>query len=715
MIDYNNEKGKNHRKEEKNMFRIKKAEWIWAQNAEGKDIYADFIASFEGVKDKKTTLYVSADSDYTAYLNGKLLAFTQYPDYPNDKVGDVIDLTPYLCDGVNHLSFTVWSYGEGNQSYIPSAAGLLFEVRSQNRVLTHSSPDTLSRRSPAYVAGECKKLTGQMGLSFHYDFCGEDGFHQTYTGAGFAKSIAVPSLSKDIRERPIKRLTLGDTVVGTVVHQGCFYDVQHTSDLGKDMQCAALSQRELWSIGGRVERELLDGLTLSCPDGDGIYCILDLGEEQVGFLDVDFAVDVPCRVEVAWGEHLNDGRCRTGVRNLTCVLDAAKGRNQYLNSLRRLGCRYLQFFFRTDKVTLYRAGIRPVSYPLRYKKYKSGNLLRDTIYYVSQRTLDACMHVHYEDCPWREQALYTMDSRNQMLCGYYAFGETAFPRACLDLMANGMREDGILTLCFPSEQNYLTIPSFSLVWMLQNKEYIDYTKDLSLAQKHYPTMCRILDTFRARKNKNGLIDNPQGKQMWNFYEWSDTMDGSYQKPTHVCDAPLNAFYSIALQSLSTICTYLGMDADAKAYAEEAEQINRALASYFYDADAGLFRTADEVTRFSVLTNSLCLYCGAAKEIDLKDSKILAVLSVNGAADTGLDVVSDTLSMVGFRYDALLATDKRKYKSVVLSEIDRVYLGMLRGGATTFWETVLGERDFKNAGSLCHGWSALPIYYYETLL
>ena len=697
------------------MFRTKKAKWIWAQNAEGKDIYADFITSFDGIKGKKTKLFVSADSDYTAYLNGELLAFTQYPDYPNDKVGDVIDLTPYLRDGINHLSFTVWSYGEENQSYVRAAAGLLFEVRAGNDVLVFSSEQTLSRRSPAYVAGECKKLTGQMGLSFHYDHRADDAFHQTHTGVGFAKSLYVPSLSTSVRERPIKRLTMGNTVVGVTVHQGCFYDVQHTDDLGKDMQCAALSHRELWVMGGRVARELDKPLTLNCADGDGIYCILDLGEEYVGFLDVDFEVPEDCRVEVAWGEHLQDGRCRTGVRNLTCVIEAKVGRNQYLNTFRRLGCRYLQFFFRTTRVTLHRMGIRPVSYPLVYKKLESGNLLRDTIYYVSERTLDACMHVHYEDCPWREQALYTMDSRNQMLCGYYAFGETAFPRACLDLMANGMREDGMLSLCFPSEKDFLTIPAFSLVWMLQNKEYIDYSGDLSLVKAHYQKMCRILESFRARKNEHGLIDNPQGKQMWNFYEWSDTMDGSSKTPTHLCDAPLNAFYSIALQSLADICLHLEMIDEAKQYANEAKAVNRAIAAYFYDPEARLFRTADETRRFSVLTNSLCLYCGAAKSIKLGKSNVLKVLVANGAANTGLDVIPDTLSMVGFRYDALLATDKERYRDVVLNEIDRVYLKMLRGSATTFWETQLGERDFRNAGSLCHGWSALPIYYYETLL
>lgn len=52
--------------------------------------------------------------------------------------------------------------------------------------------------------------------------------------------------------------------------------------------------------------------------------------------------------------------------------------------------------------------------------------------------------------------------------------------------------------------------------------------------------------------------------------------------------------------------------------------------------------------------------------------------------------------------------------MILHEIDRTCLAMLRAGATTFWETALGEADFDGAGSLCHGWSALAINYYERL-
>ena len=86
------------------------------------------------------------------------------------------------------------------------------------------------------------------------------------------------------------------------------------------------------------------------------------------------------------------------------------------------------------------------------------------------------MHDHYEDTPWREQALYAMDSRNQMLCGYHAFGEYAFPCANLLLMSKAERKDGLLSICFPNADE-LTIPSFTLHYFTAVEEYTAYSGD----------------------------------------------------------------------------------------------------------------------------------------------------------------------------------------------------------------------------------------------
>ena len=67
----------------------------------------------------------------------------------------------------------------------------------------------------------------------------------------------------------------------------------------------------------------------------------------------------------------------------------------------------------------------------------------------------------------------------------------------------------------------------------------------------------------------------------------------------------------------------------------------------------------------------------------------------------------SLSMRCFLYDALLIVNREKYTPVILSDIERIYKPMLESGSTTVWETELGESDFSGAGSLCHGWSAMP--------
>lgn len=101
-----------------------------------------------------------------------------------------------------------------------------------------------------------------------------------------------------------------------------------------------------------------------------------------------------------------------------------------------------------------------------------------------------------------------------------------------------------------------------------------------------------------------------------------------------------------------------------------------------------------------------MLCGAAGDASKNIAKILAGEN---------DLTKTSLSMCCFKYDALLSVDREMYAPYVLADIDRKYKRMLDLGATSFWETEQGERDFNNAGSLCHGWSAMPVYYYNILL
>ncbi len=698
------------------------AAWIWRQDKPGRDEYCDFLATIT-VSDtaKRYFLHIASDSNYTVWLNGRLATFGQYADYPTYKVYDRVEITESLHAGDNRLVVVVWYYGINSQTYTLGDAGLIYEVVDEDGTpVAWSAPATLSRLSRDYISGRGDLISGQLGPTYHYDLRAYDGFIEA-GDEGFAASRVVDSISTDFTIRPNKKLVLAERMPAAICRTGCFRYTTDAPVASVNMQYAAISSRypqEMIKTGDRFF-SAPTRLEANSTDYPGIFFIVDLGEESAGFLDIDIELPADCRIDIGYGEHLKDGVCRTSVRGFFCDIEGKAGRNTYLHTFRRFGCRYIQFFIHASEATVHYAGLRPTLYPLKHKEYKSGNLLRETIYKVCQNTLQQCLHEHYEDCPWREQALYTMDSRNQMLCGYYAFGESEAARASLELIAHGQRSDGLLALCYPAGLDF-PIPSFSCMYLVQMEEYIRHTGDTSLAATYFSVLTTILDTFAAKLQPEGYIENfygpgPSGRnEYWNFYEWTPTLSGAFHEAERRIECPINCFYSIALQSMAKICDALGKTDMAADYRAAAKTLNAAIARKFYNPETKLFESFELVNRgiYGVLTQSLAMLCGASEGLDV--SVMLAVMATNGKDNHGLTVHPNTLSMNAFRFDALLSVDREKYAPIILDELDRDYLYMLRAGATTFWETIIGADDFGDAGSLCHGWSALPIYYYELL-
>ena len=142
--------------------------------------------------------------------------------------------------------------------------------------------------------------------------------------------------------------------------------------------------------------------------------------------------------------------------------------------------RYIELHVRGAKkrFVLNAATVKPVLLPVRRRPVPGGlNPVQKKIWETAVRTLELCMHEHYEDCPWREQALYAMDSRNQMLFGYAVFRDGGcYAQANLRLISHGLRSDGLLELCFPARVG-VTIPSFSLYFVLAVAENYAQTGD----------------------------------------------------------------------------------------------------------------------------------------------------------------------------------------------------------------------------------------------
>lgn len=613
------------------------AKWIWIDSSPKGDDYAAFRVPFFRTEGK-LELHIAAETDYVAELNGKVIAFGAFAGFPNTKYYDTIDLAPHAVMGENELLLTVRYEGLNSATHIDDGVGVIFSIVENGCEIACSSAETLGGIHTGYIRNVKRKITGQLGYSVN--MCRGEQIRFAPSVESGRKAALLP--------RPVKKTEWQKTVYGVKVRENLY----------------------------------------------------DFGREMTGYLHLTLKTQGDVLVKASYGEHITDGGVRRiiGARDFSVDFACRKGENRFENHLLRMGLRYVEFSadgpFEVVEVSLL-----PTLYPLTERKNPYTGL-DAKIYEISVRTLRLSMNCHYEDCPWREQALYVLDSRNQMLCGYDAFEETEFPRAMLIFMTKGKRKDDLLELTFPAV-NTPSIPFFSLMYPVVVWEYIKHTGDQSILTEVWDTMEGIVNAFLSRMGENGLIPNLE-VPYWNFYEWTEgsdrgsEIDNPEPHPMET-DLILNCAFVYMSRRYRQLCGMIG-----KEFSYDEELTGKMIRETFYHPDSGLFHLSTRnKERFSELGNAFALLIG------LGDSRTAAAIKEG-------KLIPATLSMLGYVYDALLEEDEAN-ADYILADIRKKYGYMLAEGATSFWETIRGEADFGNAGSLCHGWSAIPIHYFKRLI
>ncbi len=431
---------------------------------------------------------------------------------------------------------------------------------------------------------------------------------------------------------------------------------------------------------------------------EGNYFLLDLGEECVGFPTLNFYTDISQKITVCWGEHIIDGNVRRkiGNRDFSFEYIAKEGKNQYTNYMLRLGCRFLEVFCAAP-IKLDYIGIIPQTYPVESISKTFADPLKQKIYNLCVNTLKLCMMERYVDTPWREQSFYAFDARNQMLCGYKAFknGNSRYAHAGLLLISQDNRDDGLLSITYPSGSE-LVIPSFSLHYFTAIREYIDNTNDLSLAYEVYEKLQKIIQAFEWQI-RDGLLFTFQDSQYWNFYDWSAYMAEKIGSTDTKPDLMINCLFLIALENFRIISEKIGKPF---VYQTLANELKTNTKENFFDSESGLFSMSKDCKEFTELGNAVAILSGVATE---EESQTIAEKLLCNTLERC------SLSMKCFKYDALLKVNS-KYHKYIVKEICYTYKVMLDNNATSAWEVIEGANAFGNAGSLCHGWSAIPILY-----
>lgn len=682
-------------------------QWIWVDNnADVVNSYAEFKQEFS-YSAGEVTLDLSVADEYIVCVNGKFVDCGHYDDYPHFKVYDTLTLTNYCQQGKNELLIRAYYQGTDTFQCVKSAPKLWFVLKLQDTVI-ESSSTTLARPDRSYESGEIEVVSNQLSFTFHHDA-------RMY---GTTEWKPACCLDCDIVPipRPIKKLNIFPPAPGVILNQGVLMAAKEKREkpltpaerVYYDLTAPRYADRFVTQLCPPAFIKPHNDPMLPLPCGgyrftpeegyDGIYLIVDLGKEIAGFPHLELEAEEGTLFDIGYGEHLDDGRVRSyvGMRNFAFTYTSAGGRASFTNYFKRIAGRYMELHVRTDKpFILYNLSIQSAEYPLTIKPYpaKLTDTLARKIYDISVETLRLCMHEHYEDCPWREQALYAMDSRNQALAGYYAFDEYEFPKACWQLFVPSQREDGLFAITTPSHTD-LTIVSFSLAWVIACKELVEYGgEEYNIFLE---PMRSVLDTFLPQLS-DGILRPFIGKDYWNFFEWADGVAGSVRTLKEgPKDAPLTLFFCAALQSYKALCE------DGR-YDSYLAGIQENFHKTFWNEEQHAYRTRAGEEHYAELVQALALRCGLVPK-DLEASLREQLASHDNPW------VKVTLSHFIYKLDALMM-EPEKYYNAVESDIMETWGSMVLKGATSFWETIDGGDAFSKAGSLCHGWSAAPVYFW----
>lgn len=700
---------------------IEQAEWIWGSPEDsGKDRYYLFRKTFNADGISPVVLQISADTTYSVYVNGARIPITQFSDYPYDKTYSAADITSMLQHGENTILVSVHFLGESFLTSRPGKPCLKAVVFSEGKILAATGADWLALPDPNYRSGlECK-ISPQLGYTFEHD-----ARPKPPPTSAWHNACVYPdqSLWSPLKERPVSELSEFPSPVVELCQHGLLR--RTTPDATAAVACAhdylrPLPPEELFEAmppcraGDAYSRTALqlqpDGsaevLFRELPSGslaDGCYLIADFGRETVGWPVIVVTAPAGTVIDIAHGEHLNDGRCGAapGGRNFADRYICREGRNEFIYTHRRIGARYLELHitnFGAGRIAVQYAGIVPLELPLgKQAAFDTEDGLLAQINRVSVDTLKLCMHEHYEDCPWREQGLYAYDSRNQIHYGYYVWGNYDFAAASLDLLGGSYRGDGYLRLTAPGDHK-LSIPSFTFVWISELREHWLFSGSGRLFAKHMKLVDEILDKALARRSDGFHVSTtPEHSGVWNFYEWRGNLSTVDDFP----QSPYTIYLLEALRSAAYMHRLSGNHDRANVLEGHAAEIGRACEEMFFDPASGAYRTTltEDATRYELI-QMLMLYNRL-----VPDGKIPKLLEAVFSGKLCKLTYSSLFYMINAMMEA--GPEARVHMDrFLMSEFSVPVLS----GATSLWETEFAGRDFGNAGSLCHAWSSAMPYY-----
>ncbi|MCJ8210004.1 alpha-rhamnosidase [Mucilaginibacter sp. RS28] len=330
----------------------------------------------------------------------------------------------------------------------------------------------------------------------------------------------------------------------------------------------------------------------------------------------------------------------------------------------------------------------------RRGSFKCSDEEINKIYDVAAYTLQLNTREFFIDGIKRDRWVWSGDAYQSYLMNYYLFFDS--PEVTHTLLALRGKD--------PVTSHINTIMDYTFYWFLGIYDYYRYTGDQAFIKNHYEQMQTLMNFCLKRRDQDGLMEGLPGD--WVFIDWADGLSKQGQVSFE------QLLLCRSLETVALCAKIAGEQADAVTYDAQASDLKKKLFSYYWNQDKHAFvhsringKATDNVTRY---TNMFAVFFDYLNEQQRQDVKKYVLLNNQVPKIT-------TPYMRFYELEALCALgDQAK----VLKEMKDYWGGMLKLGATSFWEEYnpakSGAEHYAMYGrpfgkSLCHAWGASPIY------
>lgn len=308
----------------------------------------------------------------------------------------------------------------------------------------------------------------------------------------------------------------------------------------------------------------------------------------------------------------------------------------------------------------------------------------------------------------RDRTPYVGDLAVQALTEQFSHADWHLTAVILADLAARQRSDGYIPPS-PFLDYELRLADYPLWWVIDLGEYSLYSGDLRLAEKLWPALVRVLDTWYTRRtDTHGLLQATAEGMVYRDY----TLSRRRGEPAY-----LNALYVNALRFASRVGTWTGHADAAARWDARAARVARAIDARLWDSAAGAYIDTSRTRRCHPLDANAFAVLGNVTS-DRRTTDVLDFATSTLTRPWGLAFADvPDCEFAGSRsrvypfvdYFAIAALFDHGRDRLALSEIRRTWGWMLHHDPrSTTWEAIGSAgtvRDYYGGvSSMSHGWS-----------